>query len=148
MNTKPQTAAFSAHLNLYAGGLSALCLVHCLAVPILVTLLPVLGQAIDNPLLHQSLVLLAAPATLWLVAKSLSTSGNGPFVLMALAGLGLLLLAAFVEALAAREELITVAGATLLGFAHFRRWAQHRRLVCEHQAACGLPGTERQPPRN
>ena len=117
-------------LDLYAVGICALCLTHCLAPPLLIAFVPVLAQATGNPLVHQSLVLLAAPATLWIVYKAFPEEGNRSFLIMAVGGLGLLLAAAFIETLSAHEELITVSGAVLLGFAHLRRWTRnHRRLA-------------------
>lgn len=113
-------------LDLYAVGLSTLCLIHCLALPFLATLLPLAAHFAENELVHQVLVLLAAPVSLWVVRKAWSTEGGGLFAGIALTGLGLLLLGAFVGAVAAYEEPITVAGAVLLGAAHSWRWLRHR----------------------
>ena len=113
-------------LDLYAAGLSTLCLIHCLALPLLVTLLPLAAHFAENELVHQVLVLLAAPASLWVIRKVWSTKGGGLFIGAALIGLGLLLLGAFVGAVAAYEEPITVAGAVLLGSAHLWRWLRYR----------------------
>ena len=119
----------SASLDLYAAGVCALCLTHCLAPALLVAFVPVVAQATGNHLVHQSLVLLAAPATLWVLYKVFPEEGNRSFLVMAVGGLGLLLVAAFVETLSAHEELITVSGAVLLGFAHLRRWSRNRRRL-------------------
>ena len=113
-------------LDLYAAGLSTLCLIHCLALPFLATLLPLAALFAENELVHQVLVLLAAPASLWVIRKVWSTKGSGLFIGAALIGLGLLLLGAFVGAVAAYEEPITVAGAILLGSAHLWRWLRYR----------------------
>jgi len=114
-------------LDLYAAGLSTLCLIHCLALPLLASLLPLAGQLSENELVHQGLVLLAAPATLWAGWRSLSTNGGLPFIVAAFSGLGLLLLAAFIDALSTFEQPMTVIGALLLASAHFWRWARYRQ---------------------
>lgn len=115
-----------ASLDLYAAGLSTLCLVHCLALPILATLLPFAAYFAENELVHQVLVLLALPVSLWVVRKVWSSAGSGPFVAAALTGLGLLLLGAFVGPVSAYEVPITVVGAVLLGSAHLWRWLRYR----------------------
>ncbi len=113
-------------LDLYAAGLSTLCLIHCLALPLLATLLPLAAYFAENELVHRILVLLAAPATLWVVRTSWGHNGSSLFIGAALTGLGLLVLGAFVEPLEAYEQPITVAGAVLLGSAHLARWFRHR----------------------
>ena len=113
-------------LDLYAAALSTLCLIHCLALPLVATLLPLAAHFAENEAVHRMLVLLAAPVSLWVVWKAWSTKGHGVFIAAALIGLGLLFLGAFVEATEAYEEPITVAGAALLGCAHLWRWLRHR----------------------
>ena len=114
-------------LDLYAAGLSTLCLLHCLALPLLASLLPLVGQWFGNEFVHRALVLAAAPATFWVAWRFPRTKGNQPFLVVAFSGLGLLLLVAFVDAVSAYEQPITVAGALLLASAHLSRWAGHRR---------------------
>ncbi len=112
-------------LDEYAIGLSALCLLHCLGTPILVTLLPLSAYLSDSHWIHQLLVLLAAPATLWVAHANPMPF----FVIAGLSGLGLLLVAAFVEALAVYELPMTVTGALLLGSVHLwhRKTSIHER---------------------
>ncbi len=117
-------------VDLYAAGLSMLCLMHCLALPLLASLLPLAGQLSENIFVHRVLVLLAAPATLWAGWKSLPIEANWPFLVTAAAGLALLMSAAFLDAVAAYEQPVTVTGALLLASAHLWRWARHR-----HRAA-------------
>ena len=117
----------NAHLDVYAVGMCTLCLVHCIALPLLTTLLPIAGVISDNGVVHRVLVLLAAPATIWLVYKASLERGSAGFIAMALSGLALLLIAAFVEALASFETPLTLVGATVLGFAHLQRWLRFRR---------------------
>lgn len=116
----------STRLDIYAASLCMLCMVHCVGLPLIAATLPVIAQVSGNELVHQSLVLLAAPVTLWLVCRAVLVETNWLFCALASSGLALLLLAAFFEAVSAQEELITVIGASVLGFAHLRRWSQHR----------------------
>ena len=118
--------ARGSRLDLYAAGLSMLCLVHCLAVPLLASLLPLAGQLVESAFAHRALALLAAPATLWVSWKAVPVREHRSFIPVAPCGLGLLLISAFVAAVAAYERPLTVAGALLLASAHLSRWAQHR----------------------
>ena len=116
----------TARLDLCAAGLSTLCLIHCLALPLVASLLPLAAQAVESHLLHQVLVVLAVPVSLRVVWKALPGGGNGPFICVASLGLALLLTAAFVEAASAYEQPITVAGGMLLGSAHLWHWVRQR----------------------
>ncbi|MDE0348424.1 MAG: MerC domain-containing protein [Gammaproteobacteria bacterium] len=129
-----QLCSTSARLDLYAAGLSSLCLVHCLALPLLVTLMPLAAIA-ENELVHRVLVIAAIPVSLRVIWKTLPVDRNWPFVGAALSGLGLLVLAAFIEAVSAYEEPLTVAGGTLLCAAHLWHWTRQRGKGVLH----GLP---------
>ena len=111
-----------ARLDLYAAGLSTLCVLHCIALPALVSLLPVVAQAAESELLHRALAVAAVPVSLRVIWKTLPVNGNKLFIGAALVGLVLLLLAAFMEAVSAYEEPITVAGGALLCSAHLWHW--------------------------
>ncbi len=118
----------NAHLNLYAVGMCTLCLAHCILLPLAATLLPIAGLVSGDELVHKLLVLLAAPATIWLVYKAVLDKGSSLFVFTALSGLGLLLIAAFVEALSRFETSLTLVGATVLALSHLQRWLRIRRF--------------------
>lgn len=115
------------HWNLYAASLSGLCLIHCLALPMLASLLPLLGRFSEWEWVHQSLVLLAAPATLWVVWLTRQDRSLRWFRVQAMGALLLLLAAAFSESLADWEESMTIVGATVLGGAHLLRWRWRAR---------------------
>lgn len=122
----PPANAQTARLDLCAAGLSTLCLLHCLALPLLVAVLPLAAQAADNELVHRVLVVAAVPVSLRVIWKTLPVDGSGLFIGAALGGLGLLLVGAFIEALEAYEQPITVAGGLLLGSAHLWNWVRQR----------------------
>lgn len=111
-------------LDFYAGGLATLCLLHCLALPVLIAALPLSLALVDSHWLHQVIVVLAAPATLWVVARG----QPGPlFTWVALSGLVLLVVAAFVEPAEPYEEPLTVLGSILLASAHGWNWWRGER---------------------
>ena len=122
----PPVAAAS-RLDLWAAVLSTLCLIHCAALPLLATLLPLAGLLSENETVHRALALLAVPASLCAIGTAWRTKGSWRFIAAALCGLALLLVAAFVEAASAYEEPTTIAGALLLGSAHLWRWVRHTR---------------------
>ena len=108
------------HLDLFAAVLSALCIIHCFALPVLISLLALSIPFTENEVVHVSLVLAALPATLWVIYKTYPAQPL--FILAAATGLTLLLAGTFVAPLAAFEEPLTVVGALLLGSAHLWHW--------------------------
>ncbi len=115
-------------LDFYAVGMCTLCLIHCAGMPFVAMLLPIAGLFSGDELVHRLLVLLGAPATVWLIYKALETKRHLSFVIMASTGLGLLVIAAFVERVSEFDAPVTVLGASLLGFSHLWRWFRARRL--------------------
>ena len=122
----PPVAAAS-RLDLWAAVLSTLCLIHCAALPLLATLLPLAGLLSENEKVHRALALLAVPASLGAIGTAWRTKGSWRFIAAALCGPALLLVAAFVEAASAYEAPTTIAGALLLGSAHLWRWVRNTR---------------------
>ncbi len=118
----------SDHLNLYAVGMCTLCLIHCIVLPLTVTLIPIAGLISGDELVHKILVLLAAPATIWLVYKASQGDRNLVFIVTALVGLAFLLIAAFMEVISRYETSLTLVGATVLGFSHLQRWFRLRQF--------------------
>ena len=120
-------------LDLYAVGICALCFIHCIGLPFIAMLLPVAGLLSGDELVHRLLVLLGAPVSIWLIYKASITKKQLSFIIMASTGLGLLVIAAFVEAASDFEELFTVLGASVLGFSHLQRWLRFRRSGSQTQ---------------
>ena len=125
----------AARLDLYAIGLSTLCVLHCVALPVLVALMPVAAQAAESELVHRVLVVAAVPVSLRVIWKTRPANGNRLFVSAVFLGLGLLLLAAYMEAVSPYEELVTVAGGVLLSSAHTWHWMRR----CGGSGAHHLP---------
>jgi len=106
--------------------ISALCVIHCLLLPLVTSLLPVLGLIAENEMIHKGLVLLAiGPAALAFLGPfrsrySLAIRGLGFF------GLSALLAGAFVEPLHDFETTLTVIGGISLASAHIFRGILNR----------------------
>jgi len=97
--------------------LSALCVIHCLVLPILATTLPLIGVLAENEWIHKVLVLMAVPVALSLISSKIGLITRG----LAILGVSLLVGSAFLEALHDFETRLTVMGAILLGLAHLLR---------------------------
>lgn len=111
-------------LDVSAITLSSLCLVHCLALPMLGALLPLAATLSEVEWLHRVFVLAALPITLLAIVRSRGSADAALFLVSASAGLVLLLLGAFVEPLHEHEVALTTLGASLLALAHAWRWQQ------------------------
>ena len=112
-------------LDLSAVSLSALCLVHCLALPVLAAMLPLASAWVQSEWVHVVFVLIAAP----LSALALLHGGSGhraPAPWLALAGLGVGLLAlGAVGPIRSWETPVTVAGSLCLATVHLWNWRRH-----------------------
>ena len=119
----------TATLNASAIGLSGLCLIHCLALPVLAAVSPLAGLLAEAEWLHRALVLMAAPITLYAITRDRTAKVGPAFTLFAGVGLATLLAAAFIEALHDFETVLTTLGAGLLAGAHLWRWHRHSRFL-------------------
>jgi O-antigen ligase len=103
-----------------AASASLLCLVHCLALPLLAASLPVLGILITHSAaVHALLLALALPLGVWALARGRQRAGALPLML-GLAGFALMGSALLMpESL---ERGLTIAGVSLVALAHWRNW--------------------------
>lgn len=109
-----------------AMSLSGLCLVHCLALPVLAALLPALGPWTHAEWVHVAIVLFAAPIAAFALARPVHGE-RPPRALTALGGLGVALLALGAFGSPAIETPVTVAGSLCLAAAHLWNWRRHGR---------------------
>ena len=116
-------APFARLLDGSAIGLSTLCLIHCLALPVAAALLPMLGAWAEAEWLHILFVAVAAPLSAFALLGS-AHGGRAPASLMGLAaiGVGLLAFGAFAAPSEAMETPLTVAGSLCLASAHIWNW--------------------------
>lgn len=107
-------------LELTAGGLSGLCLVHCVGLPLVGALLPSLGM-VSSPFVHLLLLLLAAPLAMAALLAGRRRHGRSGPLTLGLVGLVLLALTLVVRPEAA-ERLVSLAGGLTLIGAHALNW--------------------------
>lgn len=107
-------------------GLSALCMVHCLALPLLAASLPFIGLFAEAPWVHWAFAATAAPIAAWSLSRPMSDSRRN-WQLLGLGGAGALLLfmAAAEWPTHAWETPVTVVGGLLLATAHGLNWRKH-----------------------
>ncbi len=100
---------------------SALCVIHCLALPLLAAFLPVLGVVAEMEVIHKGFVVFAALAAL---VGTVQAPARIRLVFAGIAALGVatLFAGAFVEAFHDIEVQLTVLGAMTLAGAHILRW--------------------------
>lgn len=112
-------SASSSMLDASAIGLSGLCMIHCLALPLVAALTPAVATWAQAEWIHGAVVLLAVP----LSALALWRRGQRLVVVVpALLGLGLLALGALHWPGHDYETPITVAGSLALAGAHLVNW--------------------------
>ena len=109
---------------------SAACLIHCLALPLVVAALPALSTMLDVPeAFHRWVRLLAAPAAALALAQGRRRHGRGWPLVVGAGGVALLVVAALVMPEGWGETATTVAGSLLLGWAHLANWRLRRRCA-------------------
>lgn len=113
--------ATASAVDIYATGIALLCLVHCLALPLLASSVSLAVPFAQSELVHKALVMTAAPATLFAIHADARLARRRLFIRVASIGLALLVAAAFVPALEAFEQPVTVAGSVILASAHVWR---------------------------
>ncbi|MEG3179697.1 MerC domain-containing protein [Sphingomonas sp. LT1P40] len=113
----------------FAVGASALCLVHCLGLPLLIAALPAMAGRVDpGEGFHLAVLLFAIPtSTFALVEGWRRHRGVAPLFV---GGAGLVLMAAGLAFgnWAVVEMAVTVAGSLLLAGAHVANWRGRRLL--------------------
>ncbi|CAN0314023.1 unnamed protein product, partial [Chrysoparadoxa australica] len=110
-------------LDATAVTLSGLCLIHCVALPMVFGVLPLACVIAEAEWLHKAFVIMAVPVTIFVMTRcDLSKQERLIFNAMAGTGLSLLLAAAFVHDLHDYETVLTVCGAVLLAGAQTWRW--------------------------
>jgi thiol:disulfide interchange protein len=115
-------------LDASAIALSSLCLLHCLALPLLAAALPLLGVWAEAEWVHVLFVIIAAPMTgfaLWRAHRQQRLPASA--VTSAVVGLLLLLAGAAGWPSHDSETPMTVAGSLLLAATHaWNAWRRHR----------------------
>ena len=115
-----------ARVDAAAISLSSLCFIHCLALPLLASSLPLMGVVAEAEWVHKVLVLFAIPVSAYALLQTQRGWGRVLFTMLAVFGVSLLVAGAFVEAFHDLETQLTVVGALTLMAAHIFRWQRHR----------------------
>ena len=104
-----------------AVGLSALCLVHCLALPLLVAGLPFLAQFSEGHL-HAQMLVIVVPLSIIALGLGFRHHGRRRILLAGAAGMLTLIIGATVahaQLGLVADRLFTITGALILASAHF-----------------------------
>ena len=107
--------------------LSGLCVLHCLAIPVMAAFLPFFSVFSEQEWIHKLMVVLAMPLTGYAIFSDLNRVGLRVYMVPAIIGIALLVVSAFVEALHDLEVQLTVLGSLLLAGAHLTRWFRSHR---------------------
>jgi hypothetical protein len=107
-------------------GASFACLVHCLALPVLIALLPAWSAFLDVPeSFHLWLLVLAVPVSLTVLVRAATGKPGYLPLRFGIAGLTLMALGLGVEG-EVSEAIVTSVGALLLAFGHILNWRARR----------------------
>ena len=106
-----------------AASVSLLCLVHCLALPLLIAALPALSQVLSVPEgFHRGVALVALPASAVALLAGFRRHRSGRALGLAATGLAAIGWGAFGAQSAGAELAATVAGSVLVSAAHVVNW--------------------------
>lgn len=114
-------------IDVSASSLSTLCLIHCLALPVVSAILPAGVSWFESEWVHRMALLAVLPISGYAIKSSLSAKEGLFFSIAATAGLTLMICAAFVEPFHDVEKPLTIAGAVILALSHTARWFRRRR---------------------
>lgn len=125
--------------------LSAACVIHCLALPLLIILFPILGSTVlADDSFHGLLLILIIPSSALAFYVGCRQHGDGSVLWLGLTGICLLTVAAALGTTflgIAGEKLLTGAGGTLLAIGHVTNFRRCRARRCEERALCHGAGT-------
>lgn len=118
---------------------SVLCLFHCLALPLVIALLPSVGEAIAGSATHWILLAFAVPVSGWVLLRA----GQRVPIVLGAAGLALMTIAVAAFEGRPAERGLTVAGVILVALAHVVRWRLSRRGQFSAATGTGKPFARR-----
>ncbi|MEM1052107.1 MAG: MerC domain-containing protein [Pseudomonadota bacterium] len=107
-----------------ATALSALCILHCLALPLVASALPFLSIVAEAEWVHWLFAGLAIIISASVPVRDIAARKLG-FLAPAGLGIAFLLAGLFAENFGADETVLTVIGGLLVAFAHIRRIVSH-----------------------
>ena len=114
-------------LDGFAISLSTLCLLHCLALPVIAAALPALSMLADAEWAHWMFVALAVPTSIFALKPANRTAFPRDLVTIAAIALTLLVAGAAEVGTSGMEVPLTVLGSIALAVAHSLNWLRHTR---------------------
>lgn len=134
------SARFTSSLDGMAIAMSAACVIHCLLLPVLIILFPILGSTVlADESFHGLLLVLIIPSSALALYLGCRQHGDGSVLWLGMGGICLLGLAAGlgVGSLGIfHEKLLTGIGGALLAVGHALNFRRCRARRCEEHAAC------------
>lgn len=119
-------------LDRAAVGASAACLLHCLALPLVLAILPFVGTWMFVPeRLHLWMLAFAVPVALLALVAGRTLHGRNDPMIIGVTGLALLAIGAILLSEGLVETVVTVTGGLILARAHWLN-AHLRRTCCVH----------------
>ncbi len=125
--------------------ISGLCLLHCLAAPLIAALIPAMALALSREadlLIHWSLLGLAVPVSLWTFRQGIRQHGQRRCLMIGGLGLMLMLIGVLIESFAhihththhahsgfTPEVMVTIVGVVLVATAHLLNWVTTMRAT-------------------
>jgi len=133
-------ASFPQWLDRLAVSLSSLCALHCLALPLLLVLVPAMSASVlGDEAFHRTLLWLVIPSSVLAITLGCARHKDQLVWTCAVTGLAVMIIAAFWghDLLGEwGERLATLTGAGILSSGHVRNHALCRSRRCLHDAAC------------
>ena len=123
-------------LDRFSIGFSTLCLLHCLAVPVLVSVVPVFATfALADERFHLALVALVVPTRVIALCLGCRLHKSRRILICGFAGVFVLVVAAILGGQhlgEIGETVLTVLGASVVALAHWFNFRACRACDCEH----------------
>ena len=123
-------------LDRFSIGFSSLCLLHCLAVPVLVSVVPVFATfALADERFHLALVALVVPTSVIALCLGCRLHKSRRILICGFAGVFVLVVTAILGGQhlgEIGETVLTVLGASVVALAHWFNFRACRACDCEH----------------
>lgn len=114
-----------------AAGLSSLCLVHCLTLPLLLVMLPMFGSATESlhgpAWVHWALLAIAAPFSFYALRRGAECHHDRRFWYVAIVGFAFMVAGALSHTIEPQEQVLTVVGGLIVAAAHWMNWKARLR---------------------
>lgn len=117
--------------------LSVLCTIHCLALPILIVMLPTLGALnLQDEVFHQAMLVFVVPISIYALTMGCKQHDRRSVIWAGSIGLIILVAGAFLghDLGEIVEKTLTVIGAAIIAMAHFFNHRLCKASDCECQA--------------